>query len=428
MSASRLRAAALAACLLLAARAASAGTEEFSTLDVFRPEEDDESTIDHLLTAPPRSWDAEWTRAAMGLRTSQGCLTSGQWLMDTRLRVETPLGDRARFGVSLEQYEADLASYQYLDLTARFPTRLGTFGGLFRPFHDKSRQDFAVLYDAGADTTRLQVQAVFGLEDMFNNLWAWRQTRVGDEAEPYERHPWEPALRVARREQRWRFDVGGKYLTPSRKRVPEPEGLDGILMQTLWGVRAGGRIGVDALGAGWEASTVNWQASSTSDAEPDPEFTGSYTPADLARFAAGDAKLFRRLWSTRLAARRALGAKWTGEIAWTYQGRTQSWGPPTGPGRFDAIDRVVSVEATRKLSPHWEGRIGGLFDSVSLANTGTASPGPHGSRDEKRAYIGLAATFGRVRLYGVEGLELDHETYPVWFIHDKGFLGLQALF
>jgi hypothetical protein len=33
-----------------------------------------------------------------------------------------------------------------------------------------------------------------------------------------------------------------------------------------------------------------------------------------------------------------------------------------------------------------------------------------------------------VSLQAIEGIELDHEPYDVWFIHDKGFLHLQTTF
>ena len=45
------------------------------------------------------------------------------------------------------------------------------------------------MWDVGADTSAYQLEATYTFEDMFNNLWAWRQTRVGNAAEPYERHP-----------------------------------------------------------------------------------------------------------------------------------------------------------------------------------------------------------------------------------------------
>src|SRR5262249_24078618 len=133
----------------------------------------------HLLTRTPRAWRDEWEHAPQAFRTSQGCLTSGQWFIRNELKLRSALGTRARFGLDLDQDEADDVSYQNLDLSFRFPTRWGTPGAMFRPLHDKSRQDFALMWEAGADTTATQLQLVFTIEDIFNNLWAWRQTRVG---------------------------------------------------------------------------------------------------------------------------------------------------------------------------------------------------------------------------------------------------------
>ena len=75
---------------------AFAGTEQFSTFDVEAQEEDDESLLDHLLTRPPRAWRDEWEHSTQAVRTSQGCLTSGQWFIDTQLKLSAPLGERAR--------------------------------------------------------------------------------------------------------------------------------------------------------------------------------------------------------------------------------------------------------------------------------------------------------------------------------------------
>jgi hypothetical protein len=36
--------------------------------------------------------------------------------------------------------------------------------------------------------------------------------------------------------------------------------------------------------------------------------------------------------------------------------------------------------------------------------------------------------FGMVSFQVVEGIELDHEPYDVWLVHDKGFLQVQARF
>src|SRR5262249_50312728 len=76
---------ALGGVVLAPARPAHAGTEEFSTFDVATMEEDDESLMDHVLLRPPREWRSEWERAPQAIRTSQGCLTSGQWFIDTDL-------------------------------------------------------------------------------------------------------------------------------------------------------------------------------------------------------------------------------------------------------------------------------------------------------------------------------------------------------
>src|SRR5207253_1586150 len=107
----RLLAAALALGVVCAPAAARAGTEEFSTFSVERQEEDDESVLDHMLSRAPRDWRAEWERAPLAFRTQQGCLTSGQWLVHNDLKLETALGARARFGVQLQDYEDDVASY-----------------------------------------------------------------------------------------------------------------------------------------------------------------------------------------------------------------------------------------------------------------------------------------------------------------------------
>jgi len=51
-----------------------------------------------------------------------------------------------------------------------------------------------------------------------------------------------------------------------------------------------------------------------------------------------------------------------------------------------------------------------------------------GTRKESRAYLGLELLLGRVRVQGIEGIELDSEPYEVTFHHDKGFLQLQTTF
>jgi hypothetical protein len=406
----RLRVWLTATLLLAAAGPALGGTEEFSTFDVAGQEEDDESLLDHFMTRPPRDWRDEWERAPQAIRTSQGCLTSGQWFIDTDLKVRSALGRRARFGLSLRQSESDAASYDYLDFSFQFPTRFGTPGTMFRPLHDKSRQDFALTWEAGSDTSRYQVQTAFTIEDMLNNLWAFRQTRVGEQSEPYLRHPYEPGLSIATRHDHWRAELKGRYLTPSRKQVIGSSGSPRVA--TLWGTAGQASLEFRALGFEWETRGNNQQTLSTDQ------------PVDLSR---DDSHNFRRLWWVETALRRRVTRRLRAEACWLYQDRTQHFGPPVGPGLFRGIDRLLAAETRIEITPALTGRIGALYDRITIAQRGVPRF-TYGTRIESRAYLGLIARFGRVSLSGVEGIELDPEPYEVWGIHDKGFLHLQATF
>jgi hypothetical protein len=392
---------------------ARAGTEEFSTFDVEEQEEDDESLIDHVLTRYPHPWRAEWERATMALRTSQGCLTSGQWFIDTDLKLVAPLGGRAQFGLALRQNESDISSYDYLDFTFRFPTARGTPGAMFRPLHDKSRQDFAFTYDWGADTTALQIQTAFTFEDVFNNFWAFRQTRVGNASEPYEKRPYEPGLRIVSRNARWRAEAGGRWLTSSIKRVQPAVSGGPERWVGLWGTLGWASIETHALGVTWDAITRNHQARSTDE------------PVDLSTADNAD---FRRSWSAEFGATRALTPRLGVEARFLYQERNQAWGAPYGPGFLDVIERMSQIETTWRLTPALIARVGGMYDHVGVERAGPVRVVSYGDRNESRAYVGLSAKFGRVWVMGIEGIELDPEPYDVWLVHDKGFLQMQARF
>jgi hypothetical protein len=392
---------------------ALAGTEEFSTFHVISQEEDDESIIDHLLTRPPSSWRDEWERAPQALRSSQGCLTSGQWLEDTELKLQAPLGKAARFGLDYTQLAGDISTYDYLDFWFRFRLRAGTLGTMFRPMHDKSRQDLALAWELGADSSAFQLRAIYTLEDVFNNLWAFRQTRVGERSQPYLRHPWEPALVLASRHERWRAAFSGKFLTPSVMSVPGVLPGDPERRAGLWGTLASASLEAHALGFVYSARGHNHQALS------------SDGPADRS---AADDRNFRRAWSGEVALTRDLRPWLSAEARWLYTDRTETFGVPTGPGSFRAIDRVLQVEGIWHLAPAFALRLGGLYDEITIARAGSLPAGSYGSRHESRATIGLDARFGRVSVAGVEGIELDPEPYEVWFHHDKAFLMLQTTF
>jgi hypothetical protein len=417
VSGRRRRAAAIALVALLAAAPVLAGTEEFSTFGIESQEEDDESLIDHLLARTPRAWDSEWEHAPLALRSAQACLTSGQWFTHTDLKLQAPLGERSTFGFGLAQREDDRVNYQFMDFSFHFPTRVGTVGAMFRPFHDKSRQDFALMLDLGSDTTAFQARLTAGLEDMFNNFWEFRQSRSGATSEPYLRHPWEPGLSLVIRQPRLRAEVGGRYLTLGRKHVinsyaDESENR----VRTLWGTLGWASVDAQALGLDWELATTNHQATSTDAPALDPTLEG---------------RDYRRQWSLESAVRRRLARRLSAEARGLYQSRTQHHAPPIGPRRFDAIDRVVQLEATWAATGSLSVRFGGMHDRITVSDDGGnvyAGFVGYGTRVESRLYLGMMARFGRVSLQGIEGIELDDEPYDVAGVHDKGFLQMQTTF
>ena len=403
----------LALTIGLAPRAARASSEEFSTFDVAKADDDDETLLDFTLMRPPRAWVDEWQRSDQGFRTSQGCLTSGQWAIDADLHVRAPIGDKARFGVDYHQVENDMEQWSTFDLSFRFPQRFGTLGAFFRPLYDKSRQDFGVFVDAGHDTAAGMLRATFTVEDMFNNLWAWRQTRVGDASAPYLRHPYEPALEWGVRRTHWRMHANGKYLTPMIK-----DFIDGTgeARQTLWGTLGQFELEGLALGSIFTGAFETKQARSTSEV---------LTPAPPVP---GDDARFRRRWSAEFRIERRMPWRVDALARAFYMERTETWAPPTPSGRYDSIERVWQLDLRRALTARWTARIGGLFDRATVVRNGITPWSPNQTRNESRAYFGAEARFGRMLVYATEGIELDPEKYPVWFVHDKGFLGLQARF
>jgi hypothetical protein len=409
--ATTLRALALLAALTAApGLPARASTEEFSSFDVVRGEEDDESALDHLLARPPAAWQAEWDRAPLAFRTSQGCFTSGQWYLHDQLKLVTPAGRHARFALAFDRLESDLLSYEHLELWLLLPQRVGTLGVMFRPYYDKSRQDFALRWEAGADTTRGQLRLTYGLEDLFNNLWVWRQTRVGESGQPYERHPWEPAFKAALRHERWRVETEGRWLTLARKRL-DATATGTARTQTLWGTWAAADLEARALGVTWLARAEDRQARGTERPEGDT----------------GSGRCTRRMWRTELGLRREAWRDVSVEARWIYIDRMQSQRAPLPALAFHALDHLVQLEARWAPRADLAVHAGGLFDRVRVDRDDDAGPF-HGARNESRAYVGLALRFGRLSVTGTEGIELDPERYEVWHHHDKGSLQLQTTF
>jgi len=410
-------AAALAAVGLLAvaaalAPAARASVEEFSTFTIAPQEQDDESVLDHFLTRLPRAWRDEWARTSGGFRTSQGCLTSGQWFLDTDFKARAPLGERAWLGVDLFQSESDILDVQNLDLSFHFPQVVGSAFAMYRPNSNKAAQDFALGWETGADTSGFQLRATWTIEDIFNRFAGFRQTQVGDRVEPYERRPYEPALALAVRRPAWQAEVGAKWLTPSRKRV-EDLGSNPLFFRELWG----------AAGHAWIER--RWDAFALEARSEVRQARGAERPVAVGFTETVD---YRRQWSVEGGARmRVPGPRSQLEARCLYQSRTEFAGPPVGAAYLQVDDRLLNLEWTRGFGASVQTRLGGLYERVGV---GRANPvrSSFGTRSESRLYVGLELRLGRVRVAGIEGVELDDEPYDVRIVHDKGFLQLQTAF
>ena len=368
---------------LLLAAPAHANVEEFSTFDIGLQEHDDESTLDHYLTRFPRAWSDAWDHSTAGLRTSQGCLTSGEWFIDTDLRARAPLGQKAWLGIDYFQSDSDLLHTDHLDLSFHFPMRGGAAFAMFRPSPEKTSQDFAIGWEAGADTTAFQMRATWTLEDVFNNFWAFRQTQVGGLSEPYSRRPYEPALFLAARGDHWRVETAGKWLTPSSKRVASLS-AEPISDDELWGaaghVRAEGTLGSLTL----ELRSDHRQARSR--VQP---IDAGVTP-DLD---------WRRQWSGEIHLRDQLAPGTSVETWWFYESRFERRGLPVLQGEIGVLDRMIGLELLHEFGSRFTARAGGMFDRIGVGRSNWPDFS-WGTRNESRAYLGLAARFGRVLVSG----------------------------
>lgn len=401
--------------LLLAtlfAAPARASYEEFWSLDILGQEEDDENLLDHVLVRQPREWRDEWEGARGAFRSSQGCFTSGQWYLDHELKVRVPMGDTTFLDLEVRDVSDAESMYDWIRFDVRFPLpRLGLWGVRAVPTFDKSRQDIALLWDHGVPTRGFHVHAVMGLEDMFNKFWSMRQVRVGDESEPYLRHPFEPALRLGYRSEQTRIELGGKWLTPSTKRI---ETSDPALRRNvdLWGMKADASVSqrFGALTAELGVETAQAQSEEHWDVWN------------------GDHHQFRRKWRVDGSLTRALGERSRVTARFIYQERDQVWRPPISNSSLGVIDRMPMLEAAFPAPFEFFGRAGVMRNRITAVPNILVPVWTWGTRVETRAFVALQKRFGRVHLQGIECIELDREQYDVAFIHDKGFLQLQVVF
>lgn len=410
------RAFAIAALLvwpLASARLAHASYEEFQSLDVGRQEEDDENLLDHVLVRPPEDWYDDWRSARGAFRSSQGCFTSGQWYLDNDLRVRVPMGDTTYLDLNIREVSDDESVYGWTRFDVRFPLpHAGLWGLRFIPTFNKSQQDVALLWDAGTAATPYQMNVTLGLEDLFNKFWALRQTRVGDDSEPYERHPYEPALSLAWRGAGPRVELNGKWLTPSRKRFDTHDPAQ-RRTESLWGAKGDAHV-AQRLGPG--ALSLRFEQLQAS----------SYAYYELA--SPGDHHKFARRWRAEAAWSQPVGMHGRIALRYFYQERDQVWRPPISNSSLGVIDRMPMVEGSFRLPAALTGRLGAMRNRITVVDDGRVPVFTWGTRVETRAFLSLQKQFGRVRIQGTECIELDHEAYPVSFHHDKGFVHVQTTF
>ena len=391
---------------------AHASYEEFSTLDVARLEEDDENMLDRVLVRQPVAWHDEWLRLRGGFRSSQGCFTSGQWFMDNQLLVSVPTGDTTRLELEIRQVDNVESFYGWTSLELRFPVpRAGLWGVRWRPTFDKSRTDAALDWQLGHPAGTSHLRAVMGLEDIFNNFWASRQTRVGDESAPYERHPFEPELSAHWSGPAHWMALHGKWLTPSVKRfdTKDPELRR---KERLWGAKGGASVGRRFGATTAELAFEEVQASSWAEWETQP----------------GDFHIYRRRWAIEAGVSREIGAHGMLTFRFHYQERDQVWRPPISNSSMNILDRMPTLEGAFRAPWDMRARVGVMYNRISVAQHGVPPVESWGSRTESRAYVTLQKRFGSLLIQGIEGIELDPEAYDVAFIHDKGFVQLQIAF
>lgn len=400
------------ALLLLLAPVARASVEEFASYDLVGMEEDDENFLDRWLTRVPERWRREFAAAPNAFRTSQGCYTSGEWFMRHDLKARAAMGKRSHLDIGWLQVSDDLASWEWLRLDFRWRTdRAGTFGFRFQPSSDKSQQDFAALWDWGVPGDPLQVEAAFTVEDAFNSLWEFRQDRVGDHNEPYRAHPVEPSLRLASDGKRHHVELGAKWLTPLRKEIRDPDPTKNGSYSLL----------------GAKGDLLAWYSFARWEVEARFE-TEQVRSSEFSVLLPGDGRNYRRRWLAEGAVRHRFAGTWVAEARGAYQDRTQDWRPPLALATMRALDRGVALEVAGEPLAGWRARFGVMHDRVGFAQNGLLPGFSWGTRTESRAYVGLEARFGRVRVQGIEGIEFDREPYDVSFHHDKGFLQLQTVF
>src|SRR5262249_43602463 len=206
-------------------------------------------------------------------------------------------------------------------------------------------------------------------------------------------------------------DANVRWLTPSNKRFVTRDTLL-LRREVLWGVKHDaslaqrfGRYGVMARFEQVQASRFAYW-----------------------NYQFGDHHVFNRRWRGEGLFSRTIGEHASVTLRYFYQERTEVWRPPISNVTLGGIDRMPMVEGACRAAWDLRVRVGFLRNRITVTDDGGTPVATYGTRVETRAFFGLQKQFGRVRLQGIEGIELDKEPYPVTFHHDKGFLHIQTTF
>jgi hypothetical protein len=147
----------------------------------------------------------------------------------------------------------------------------------------------------------------------------------------------------------------------------------------------------------------------------------------------GDFHQFGRRWRVKGSVTQAVGENAHVAVRYFYMDRTQVYRPPIADATLNVIDRCVMIDSWFDGPWGLGFHVGGMRDRVTVWSDKTIplyTPPlyTHGTRHETRVFISIQKLFGKVRVRGIEGMELDQEPYEVSFHHDKGFFQLQTAF
>ena len=434
----RLSGSLLLGCALTAAAPVSlhASLREFESWQVEATEQDDENTLDALMRDYPLDWNRAWARTPSGFRTSMGCVTTELWDYKREIKARAGLGRwlEARYdqlrdrGLGSDFDDPVLSLWLHLPAGApgagmgglSFLPRLWGVG--FRPAFEKAVMAFEFAAATAPDTVpHLGVRVSF--EDVWNSQFRARSS-VGDDRVLYLSNPVEyEAFGRIPYTGRGELEVRFKRLTPSSREVRSSIGTpEGDRVVDLEGWRLQVHSALD-LGPGWSVVLDARRRSARTAEAP----LGAASLVVAERRSRQEEVVFPTLI-------RHLGPKaqaWVG-VQWRRGAESGLRDPGGAAARMEFESRELTGVAT--FSRRWRSgaglEIGVLHDDIRVHRVGDfgREGARFGTRSENRGMLGLEWRSERVWIRVVEGIEFDHEPYPVVLRHDKTAVLVQFAF